>query len=91
MKIATLSVDRPLIPGKKTLLRDRETMVLIDEFSLMSNDEDQDQTEMGNQERKEKKVKLTAKDEGQVIRARAFLNRLDKKVDEKDEHVKQVR
>lgn len=66
-------------------------MILIDEFSLMSNDEDQDQTEMGNQERKEKKVKLTAKDEGQVIRARAFLNRLDKKVDEKDEHVKQVR
>ena len=57
----------------------------------MSNDEDYDPTEMDQQEKKESKVKLTAKEEGQIIRARAFLNRLDKKVEEKDEQVKQVR
>jgi hypothetical protein len=35
--------------------------------------------------------KLTGKEEGQMIRARAFLNRLDNKVQEKDEIVKQIR
>lgn len=58
---------------------------------MLSNDDDQDNVTVENQEKKEKKVKLTTKEEGQIIRARAFLNRLDKKVEEKDEHVKQIR
>ena len=57
----------------------------------MSNNDDNDGGRTVHQPATEQKVKLTTKEEGQMIRARAFLNRLDKKVQEKDDTVKQIR
>ena len=57
----------------------------------MSNDDDNDGGRPAHQPASEQKVKMTTKEEGQMIRARAFLNRMDKKVQEKDETVKQIR
>ena len=59
--------------------------------SLLSNEDEDDENIPLNQTGNNKKQKITAKDEGQMIRARAFLNRLDRKVDEKDEAVKKLR
>ena len=60
-------------------------------FSLMSNDEDGISDQIVRAEPSEDKVKLTTKQQGEMIRARAFLHRLDKKVEEKDQIVKQIR
>lgn len=58
----------------------------------MGNDEDSDQVTIDNEAKpSSKKTKLSTKEEGQVIRARAFLNRLDTKIQEKEEIVKQIR
>jgi len=59
--------------------------------SLLSNDDENNDNLTSNQVIKNKKQKINAKEEGQMIRARAFLNRLDKKIQEKDELVKQIR
>jgi len=59
--------------------------------SLISNDDENDEPLTSNQIITNKKQKIHAKEEGQMIRARAFLNRLDKKVQEKDDVVKQIR
>ena len=58
--------------------------------SLISNDEENDEKLTSNQI-EIKKQKIVAKEEGLMIRARAFLNRLDNKIQEKDEIVKQIR
>ncbi len=57
--------------------------------SLLSDEDEENLT--SNQIIGNKKQKITAKEEGQMIRARAFLNRLDRKIEEKDEIVKQIR
>ncbi len=57
----------------------------------MSNDDENNENLTSNQIITNKKQKINAKEEGQMIRARAFLNRLDKKIQEKDELVKQIR
>ncbi len=57
----------------------------------MSNEDEDDENIPLNQTNNNKKQKVTAKDEGQMIRARAFLNRLDRKVEEKDQAVKKLR
>lgn len=92
-KIVSLSVDQRPIPGRTRREREKALASLNEtRFSLLSNeDDDPNATLIDQPAKKEKKMKLTTKEEGQVIRARAFLNRLDKKVEEKDEHVKQVR
>lgn len=60
--------------------------------SLFSQDDDGDQGNgMSNRMIQKNKEKIPAKEEGQMIRARAFLNRLDRKVEEKDEIVKRIR
>ncbi|CAF3926048.1 unnamed protein product [Adineta steineri] len=67
--------------------------------SLISNDDDEedsvdkddDEQSKINENGKNKKLKITAKEEGEMIRARAFLNRLDNKVREKDDAVKEIR
>ncbi|CAF5161004.1 unnamed protein product, partial [Rotaria magnacalcarata] len=46
---------------------------------------------LSNETRTNPKSKISTKEEGQIIRARAFLNRLDTKIQEKDELVKQIR
>ncbi|CAF4481205.1 unnamed protein product, partial [Rotaria magnacalcarata] len=46
---------------------------------------------LSNETRTNPKSKISTKEEGQIIRARAFLNRLDAKIQEKDELVKQIR
>ena len=38
-----------------------------------------------------KRVKITTKEEGQMIRAQAFLHRLDGKIQEKDDAIKRFR
>jgi hypothetical protein len=58
---------------------------------LWSNDEKNGNDQMINPIKSEKKMITTAKDASQMIRARTFLNRLDKKVQEKDDIVKQIR
>jgi len=58
---------------------------------ISNNDENDDEILTSNQIITNKKQKIHAKEEGQMIRARAFLNRLDKKVQEKDDVVKQIR
>jgi hypothetical protein len=57
----------------------------------LSNDDENNENLTSNQIITNKKQKINAKEEGQMIRARAFLNRLDKKIQEKDELVKQIR
>jgi hypothetical protein len=58
---------------------------------ISNNDENDDEILTSNQIITNKKQKIHAKEEGQMIRARAFLNRLDKKIQEKDDLVKQIR
>ena len=60
--------------------------------SLFSQDDDDEQGNgTSNAMGMKKKQKVPAKEEGQMIRARAFLNRLDRKVEEKEEVVKRIR
>ncbi|CAF4143517.1 unnamed protein product [Rotaria socialis] len=59
--------------------------------SLLGNDQDSDEMILSNETKTNQKSKLSTKEEGQIIRARAFLNRLDTKIQEKDELVKQIR
>lgn len=58
---------------------------------MISNDGDDNAEVPIYVESSDEKVKLTTKQQGQMIRARAFLNRLDKKVEEKDDVVKRIR
>ncbi|CAF3364149.1 unnamed protein product [Rotaria sp. Silwood1] len=60
--------------------------------SLIGNDdEENDEKLLANQIITSKKQKISTKEEGKMIRARAFLNRLDGKIQEKDDIVKQIR
>lgn len=60
--------------------------------SLFSQDDDDERgNATSNAVVMKKKQKIPAKEEGQMIRARAFLNRLDRKVEEKDEILKRIR
>ncbi|CAF0939278.1 unnamed protein product [Rotaria sordida] len=59
--------------------------------SLIGNDEENDEKLLSKQIITNKKEKISTKEEGQIIRARAFLNRLDNKIQEKDDIVKQIR
>ncbi|CAF2035947.1 unnamed protein product [Rotaria magnacalcarata] len=59
--------------------------------SLLGNEQDSEEMILSNETRTNPKSKISTKEEGQIIRARAFLNRLDTKIQEKDELVKQIR
>jgi hypothetical protein len=60
--------------------------------SLISNDEEEEEERITPDETITiQKQKITTKEEAQMIRARAFLNRLDNKVQEKDDLVKKIR
>ena len=60
-------------------------------ISLISHDDESDERLTSKEIITRKNLKINAKEEAQMIRARAFLNRLDTKVQEKDEIVKQIR
>jgi hypothetical protein len=57
----------------------------------LSNEDEDEENIPSNQNNNNKNQKITAKEEGQMIRARAFLNRLDRKIEEKDQTVKKIR
>ncbi|CAF1061820.1 unnamed protein product, partial [Didymodactylos carnosus] len=59
--------------------------------SVMNDDNNDDDDELEDQTGKHTNEKILAKVEAQMIRARAFLNRLDKTLREKDSIVKQAR
>ncbi len=79
------------------LIRGIEIKILFNKFqfcynSLISNDEEEEEERITPDETITiKKQKITTKEEAQMIRARAFLNRLDNKVQEKDDLVKKIR
>ncbi|UJR27618.1 hypothetical protein I4U23_008899 [Adineta vaga] len=77
--------------GEDSYLTSRSTTYssLISEGD--EEDEEEDEQSLSNEVIKSKKQKITAKEEGQMIRARAFLNRLDMKVQGKEDAVKQLR
>jgi hypothetical protein len=90
MKIAFRQVDQQLIQSR---LNTKNKISFIDfvRCSLLSNEDDDEEYITSNQNNNNKKQKITAKEEGQMIRARAFLNRLDRKIEEKDQIVKKIR
>lgn len=69
----------------------RKSWLYIFFCSLFSHGDEEETDLTSNQMVSNKKQKIPAKEEGQMIRARAFLNRLDRKVEEKDEIVKRIR
>ena len=89
MKIVLQQVDQQLIQG----ILKKYFILFYFSNSLISNDDEQDGKLSPNQTTttKDKKHKISSKEESEMIRARAFLNRLDNKIQEKDEIVKQIR
>ena len=60
-------------------------------IDVCDNDDDNDERPMSTEKLHMKKTKTSTKEQAQIIRARAYLKRLDNKIQEKDEIVKQIR
>ncbi|CAF0802579.1 unnamed protein product [Adineta ricciae] len=78
--------------GEDSYLTSRSTTYssLISDGGEEEEDEEEEQSVI-NEVINKKKAKITAKEEGQMIRARAFITQLDLKVQEKDDAVQQIR
>ncbi|CAF0925164.1 unnamed protein product [Adineta ricciae] len=78
--------------GEDSYLTSRSTTYssLISDGGEEEEDEEEEQSVV-NEVINKNKTKITAKEEGQMIRARAFITRLDLKVQEKDDAVQQIR